>query len=186
MGLSLSEVETEKFLKKSGYEVQRFCKDEMRVQGKRTPDFKVYKNNELYFYCEVKQIEDFPLEKYNGEIEADKDELKILDLINNSCSQFLSVNPNHTIPNVLAFYNERLGTDILDFRFAFENRWTLKSGLFLQTKTKEAYKRVESKKNNIDMCLWYDKNSEKYSWMYNKDSKFENILRILFDENTEE
>jgi len=175
-----SEQVIENYIKSNGYRVERFSKKEMRIPDNKTPDFKVFKDEDLFFLCEVKKIEDFPIENYNGNIEIDKDEAKVLGLINKSCNQFLNVNPKHIVPNVLAIYNERLGSDILDFKFAFEGRWALKNGTFFSRGISDAYRRIERKKSNIDMCLWYDENSKKIAWMYLQNSIFSDRLKSLF------
>ena len=180
MKFSNSEEVTKRYVESNGYRVERFSKKEMRTEDNKTPDFKVYRGEDLSFYCEVKEIEDFPIEDYNGNIEFDKDEDKVHGLINKSCNHFLSVNPKHTVPNVLAIYNKRLGTDILDFKFAFEGKWITKGGSIYQRPNTAAYRRIETKKVNIDLCLWYDENMEKFTWMYLEDSIFLDKIKSLF------
>lgn len=181
MKLSDSEEAIKKYLENNGYRVELFTKKEMRKENNKTPDFKVYSGNDLSFYCEVKEAEDFPIDNYNGNIELDKDEDKVLGLINKACNQFLSVNPKHTVPNVLAIYNKRLGTDILDFKFAFEGKWITKRGSFYQRPNNDAYRRIETKKVNIDLCLWYDENIEKFAWMYLENSVFLEKIKSFFN-----
>ena len=179
MTLIKSEQKIKDIIEKNGYTVETFSKKQMREYGRKTPDFKVYKNDMLIFFCEVKCIEDFPIEMYDGKISVDKDENKVLHLINVSCNQFMSVNYNHTVPNVLAIYCERLGSDINDFKFAFEAKVTCGSGNVYHRRLTDEHIRIESKKNNIDLCLWYDEIFDNYRTMYLKESKFKDIVKEL-------
>ena len=181
MKLSSSEEKIKNYIESNGFRVERFTKKEMRILNNETPDFKVFKEEDLSFYCEVKEIEDFPIDRYDGNIESDKDEDKVLALINKSCNQFLSVNPQHIVPNILAIYNQRLGTDILDFKFAFEGRWTTASGKSYLRPNRDAFTRIAAKKVNIDMCLWYDDILKQFTLMYLENSVFLEKLRLLFD-----
>lgn len=174
----ITEQKIKDIIEKNGYTVETYSKKELR-EGKKTPDFKVFKSSNLAFFCEVKCIEDFPDEMYNGQISIDKDENKVLELINTSCNQFMSVNYYHTVPNVLAIYCERLGMDINDFKFAFEARMTCDSGeVYHRTITNE-HLRIENKKKNIDLCLWYDATFDNYRTMYLEDSEFRDVVKDL-------
>lgn len=87
----------EDYLKSIGLYCIRFSKAEMR-QGK-TPDYRVYKNNELKFFCEVKTVEAIGV---GGD---DPVFNKLTDDIHEAMKQFNAVNLEENYPNVLAFVN---------------------------------------------------------------------------------
>ncbi len=97
---------------------QRFTKEEVRVHGKKTPDFRVFREDAFQFYCEVKETTDAdPLEDHMAEVTPGLflgQQCKTGDIsrhsrfanrIRGAVEQFDSVNPDMIEPNVLAFVN---------------------------------------------------------------------------------
>ena len=106
-------------LKKLGYIPERFGKKEMR-QGK-TPDFKVYLDGDLCFYCEEKTFTDpsnfydevsrkgFCVKMDDGQTKTNR----LVHVIESAGDQFLAVNPAHNVPNILALvcFDEAFSVD---------------------------------------------------------------------------
>lgn len=100
-------------LAEKGLRAERFSKVEIG-QGK-TPDFRVFKDGVLMFFCEVKSVEeDRWLDKLLdaaapgqivGGLRNDPVFNRLSDDIHQAATQFLAVNPNSEIPNVMVFVN---------------------------------------------------------------------------------
>jgi hypothetical protein len=85
-----------RFLRFLGLTVERFPgKDSTR--NRQTVDFKVSSSSGYFFYCEQKTINDPPFSGMYPQKAQDKIKHKLVD----AHSQFLSVNPNRLVPNVL-------------------------------------------------------------------------------------
>ena len=97
-------------LEEKGYKLALFNK---KIKMK-SPDFKVFFNEELLFYCEVKDIEDLDDKYFQEDLEIPDEITIILNKIREANKQFKSVNPNHAFPNVLAFHCKRIGMDAND------------------------------------------------------------------------
>lgn len=54
MFMNESEKIISNFLEKEGFIVSRYSKDELRIKYKKTPDFKVYRGQQLVFFYELK------------------------------------------------------------------------------------------------------------------------------------
>ena len=110
------------YLTGAGLRVERFSKAEM-CQG-RTPDFRVFANDELAFFCEVKTAqEDEWLDKQLaaappltlvGGARPDPTYNRINNYIHSAARQFDAVNPAMDRPNVLAIVNGDHGAAITD------------------------------------------------------------------------
>ena len=102
-----------KLLAEKGLRAERFSKVEIG-QGK-TPDFRVFKDGVLMFFCEVKSVEeDRWLDKLLdaatsgqivGGLRNDPVFNRLTDDIHQATAQFFAVNPNSEIPNVMVFVN---------------------------------------------------------------------------------
>jgi hypothetical protein len=176
--LRISEEKVAEFFMSYGFRVELFKKDEMRVIGK-TPDFKIYKDSTLVFYCEVKEINE-DNRKYEDDIEKDNTYNIISDCINESYKQFTSTNSEHNVPNILAIYSRRMVIDILDFKITFEGGFHTEEGKFLPWVKDVSEGRIKNKKMFIDMCLWYDEDTDGYSISLNKTSIYYKTLEECF------
>ncbi len=116
---------------------ERFAKCEMR-QG-RTPDFRVFKNEEFLFYCEVKHVEQdrwiesqmehsLPRQIVGG-VRPDPIFNRLTDDIHNAFQQFHAVNPRRQSPNVLFFYNSDRKCEVLDLFAVLEGNFYAADGV---------------------------------------------------------
>jgi hypothetical protein len=116
--MNRSEQTASDFFAERGLRAERFSKEELRAESKKTPDFRVYRNDTFQFYCEVKETTDAdPLEDHMVEVHPGLylgTQCKIGDIsrhsrfanrIRGAVEQFDSVNPDLEHPNVLVFVN---------------------------------------------------------------------------------
>ena len=99
-----------------GLSVERFSKEETSHKdgSKKSPDFKVFFENQLSAYCEVKsprddwlddKLEKAPPLEIVGGLRKDPIFNRLARLTKKAAQQFDSVNAKRTIPNILVFVN---------------------------------------------------------------------------------
>lgn len=110
--MDLNEEKVKSYLERKGFTVERFSKEEMRAC--KTPDFRISRNGEFLFYCEVKsspadkwpdeQLNDTPCKLAKG---ARNDPIfnRLTTDIYEAVKQFDAVNIDQKHPNVLALVN---------------------------------------------------------------------------------
>lgn len=100
------------WITRHGLRVERFTKDERR-SGK-TPDFRVYRGADLVAYAEVKSTRDDRLDdalktaapgEIVGGVMSDSVFNRLARHIVTAAGQFDAVNPNRSVPNILAYVN---------------------------------------------------------------------------------
>jgi|GEM_PF-2491402 len=166
------------FFESRGFKVSTFSKDEKRIKNKKTPDFKVLLDDILLFYCEVKEIQEDNRDYENGSLNDNTYDI-ISECINDSYKQFISVNEEHLVPNILAIYSNRHGTDILDYKYTCEGGFYSKERFYPILK-KVSEGRIKEKKQLIDLCICYDKITETFNYMVYNDSKYRDMIYKYF------
>lgn len=154
-----------------GLNAERFSKDERRTNGKKTPDFKVYLNGALEFFCEVKEIIDTdPLENHMGEtsdgsgiakqlLDSRSPQNRIARKIEEAVDQFSSFDPDRRHMRVLAFVNRLDGTGPDDLHeLLFGEQRTVSGGAFVTTPN-FLRQRIERIRANIDMYWWLERHA---------------------------
>ncbi len=150
------------FLKKYGLNAKRFTKREKRQS--KTPDFQVFKENELVFYCEVKSIDKDDFEdlvaQHGFYVRVGKDPIDdiISAKIHKACQQFDAVNEKLEYPNVLIFVNQER---TYDWKYGGLQRVVteivpLSNGTYLHVGSKAIDGRIKSEKFNIQLYIWID------------------------------
>src|SRR5258708_2014233 len=101
------------YFENCGLAAERFSKVETRA-GK-TPDFRVFRDGEFLFYCEVKsspedrwlddQLNNASPDELVGEARNDPVFNRLTSDIHEAVKQFDAVNKDHKYPNVLALVN---------------------------------------------------------------------------------
>lgn len=127
--------------------------DEESKQCGETPDFKVYKDSKLLFYCEVKSIdkEIFVEEEQFG---TDNTYNQIaMKRIHKSVKQFDSVNPNRDYPNVLVIVNHQFGVDVADLHLVFSGIPLESSDKVITFVRKDFAEKIRTEKNRIDLYI---------------------------------
>lgn len=185
----MTEVEklAKEYFEQLGFKIEGYAKNEMRIPDNKTPDFKVYRNDELVFYCEHKEIEE-DKRNFNEENQYTQKD-NIYDIIsykiNDAGKKFQSVNSNHKIPNVLFFYNNRPKSeaDIVDCIFTHTGNFYTNSSKIIPAFKKISEGRIKEKKKLIDLYIWQNKTNNKIKFCFNCDSSYLKKLCELFNED---
>lgn len=154
-----------RLLANKGLRAERFSKTEIR-QGK-TPDFRVFHDEELKFYCEVKSVEkDTWLDKKlnaatPGEIVGgfrdDPVFNRLTDDIHKAVAQFLAVNPDTAIPNVMVFVNHDSMCDEQDMIAVLTGQFLADDGTAHRIYAKFSEGRIKYEKYAIHLFCWVEK-----------------------------
>ena len=138
-------------LSKQGLACQRFSKSE--IKNGKTPDFRVFKDNQFGFYCEVKEVkkDDWALGLRNDPIFN-----RLTDDIHTAVKQFDAVNPDNKFPNVLAFVNNDHMCGSLDLLGVLTGGLLLEGGGMAEIYYKFSKGRIKNEKDRIHLYLWYD------------------------------
>lgn len=152
---------------KIGLHPERFSKQEQA--NEKTPDFRVFKNATLKFYCEVKTIskdrwlETQPKQEiFKGVTVAegcrrDPTFNRISDDIHNAVKQFYSVNPKNELPNVLAFVNHDTACNIGDLDSVFTGNFMANDGTKHPIYRNVSEGRIKNDKWQVDLFIWFDR-----------------------------
>ena len=166
--MNCDEITAKAFLESHGLEVIPFCKAEVRA-GK-TPDFKVFNEDQFLFYCEVKSSNDYWL---NQKIAASS-ELEIIggerqDPIFNRLSkdiydaarQFRAVNDSQEHANVLMLINQDALCSFEDLVSVLTGNFYDISGQIYPIYKKWSDGRINDSKRDIHLYIWLDSFSAK-------------------------
>jgi len=157
-----------KFLESKGLEVRKIPESNLK-----TPDFEVYLNGELYFYCEEKTLE------YDDFIGCKDDPTynSISSHVHKAVKQFKSVNPNRKVPNVLVFVNNDTLKNMHDLFTTLTGQAQLEDGTYMRI---HRVGRVANDLDQIDLYLWFDKQSFTNLIRGEIDSQHDEKLKLLF------
>ena len=137
------------WLEESMLSPKRYTKEELR-SGLKTPDFKVYKRNNLIFYCEVKAVTE------KRESKQDTTPNQLTADIHNAYKKFMACNPNRKYPNVLAFVNQKNTAGIDYLEDVLTGHWFMDNGKAYPFYTKQSEGRIKNEKTEIDLFLWFE------------------------------
>lgn len=154
-----------KLLADRGLRAERFSKTERR-QGK-TPDFRVFHGEKLMFYCEVKSVEkDTWLDKkldvaapgvVVGGLRDDPVFNRLADDIHQAVAQFLAVNPDAVVPNVMVFVNHDSMCDEQDMVAVLTGQFLADDGTAHRIYAKFSEGRIKNEKYAIHLFCWAEK-----------------------------
>ncbi|MDH6352154.1 MULTISPECIES: hypothetical protein [unclassified Brevibacillus] len=157
------------FLSGYGLEVKK-----IKEGSTKTPDFDVLMHSKRVFYCEEKTLE-------YDDFEGHKDDPvynSISAHIHKAAKQFNSINPNHEVPNVLAFTSLDSSKDIHDLIITITGNALLEGGGVL--KIRNVGHRLDEDLDVIDLFLWFDQ--EKFiNFVIGRNSKYEQELLKVFN-----
>ena len=162
------------YLAKRGFTIERFDKHIMR-QG-RTPDFRVFVGDQFAFYCEVKtaqaddwlekQLDAAPPGTLVGGLRRDPTYNRISGYVHDAASQFDSVNPDCTHPNVLAIANYHLVSGVRDLISVLTgNAYTKDSGR-VRMFGNFSDGRIREEKGRIHLYLWFNAGTTEPSMLF--------------------
>lgn len=139
-----------KFLENYGLKATEFSKQERR-NGK-TPDFRVSRNDDLTFFCEVKTIEKDMI------VGLRKDPVfnRISTDIHTAVKQFDAVNPKIKAPNVLALINHDRSCGFLDLIGVLSGNFITENEQPHAIYSRLSKGRINDEKGRVHLFLWLD------------------------------
>lgn len=151
------------YLTKNGLLVERF--DKAAMQRNRTPDFRVFVEDRLAFYCEVKtaqedewldrQLAKVPPGTLAGGARPDPTYNRISNHIHSAAGQFDAVNAGCEYPNVLAVVNNDFEAGTPDLLAVLTgNAYTAAGAILMFRNFSEG--RIREEKERIHLYLWFD------------------------------
>lgn len=165
MKMDVAEQFAEKYLRKHSLRPERFGKGEMR-HGK-TPDFRVFRQEELAAYCEAKHVQRDswldeqlvaarPLQCVGG-LRADPIFNRLTAHIHRAAKQFAAVNANHEYANILVFVNsDRTFSTAEDLRRVITGMERIRGEQDEPMFSEYSEGRIRYEKFAIDMYVWWD------------------------------
>jgi hypothetical protein len=176
------------FLEQHGLEVDEHSKNELKEA--RTPDFKILKDGELVFHCEVKtiaedtwiidQVMNAPPGTIVGGPRNDATYNRISSKIHDAAEQFRSVNPEHKYPNVLIFIDHEEGLGYNGLLQTVTGYFFAQGGERHPIFKKYSEGRIEKEKYQIDLYLWFDDRRDKPDWLFGNNRPFVEALCRYF------
>ena len=156
------------YLESLGLKTERYSKSERRAS--RTPDFKVYSEDSLAFYCEVKTAQEDTwlnslLEQAEpgtlvGGTRNDSTYNRIASYVHESVGQFDAVNPTMELPNVLAIVNGDVDSGITDLIQVFTGNGYCDDGSVWPMYQEFSEGRIKESKWRIHLFMWFDEWNE--------------------------
>jgi hypothetical protein len=154
-----------------GLQCKRFTTKE--CMNRKTPDFRVYKSADFYFFCEVKGVlgdkwlenmmKCVPVETLVLETRPDPAFNRLTNDIHQAVKQFDSVNPDHEHANVLVFCNNPGSlSNFEDLLSVLTGRSFFDDGDESITHSKYAEGRIRLEKARIDLYVWIEENGQPF------------------------
>lgn len=163
-GISPSEQTVAAYLQSLRLTPERFSKHETRKS--QTPDFRVLQGGALVFFCEVKNAqEDRWLDEQGKDAEPgtlyggsrhDPVYNRVANYIHKAAGQFAAVNPDGTLPNVLAVVNEDGMAGFPDLRSVLTGNFYPENGPPDPIFRDISEGRIREDRFRIDLYLWFD------------------------------
>ena len=174
------------FLADHSMRAERFSKAERRRS--KTPDFRVYEDDDFKFFCEVKSLvaEDWlkehevvtPHGTFAEAVRKDPTFNRLSAKIHEAVGQFDAVNPAHAWPNVLAFVNHDSFHDIGDVRDVVSGCFVDIDGRWHPIYKKHSEGRIKEEKWRIDFYLWRQPEGK---WQFGHTGPHAKYADLLFD-----
>ncbi|MGG1614575.1 hypothetical protein [Paenibacillus sp. FSL K6-2441] len=164
-----------RFLESLGFEVKKIPESDVK-----TPDYEVYLDGELVFYCEEKTLE---YDDFLG-VKDDPTYNSISSHVHKAVKQFKSINPNRTIPNVIAFVNFDTLKNVHDLFITLTGHALLDNGQYMKIHRVD---RVGNDLDQVDLYLWFDKeNFTNLIWGEVHQDHHQKLSEIIDIKKTEE
>ncbi len=158
------------FLRKKGLRAEKFTKKKKRQS--KTPDFQVFKEDKLAFFCEVKtvspdqwldrQIQAAPPMTIVGGARNDPVYNRISNKIHEAVQQFDAVNFDLEHPNVLFFMNHDNSCNISYLRNVITGNFEAEGGRRYPIYTQFSEGRIKDEKYRIHLYIWIDEFKDKF------------------------
>lgn len=158
------EKKTKDYLGARGLTAERFSKAETRTE--KSPDFRVFRNGEFLFYCEIKSIpEDKWLDaqldnaapgELAGGSRSDPVFNRLASDIHEALKQFDVVNKDQKHPNVLALVNHDETCGFNDLLGVLTGNFYAEDGMVHPIYRRFSHGRIRDEKAKIHLFLWLD------------------------------
>jgi len=152
------------FWQDRGFEARRFDKNEIR--SSKTPDLKLYLQDHLVAFCEVKTFQheawlDRALERaapgeLAGGLRRDPIYNRISNAVHTTVRQLETANPQHEHLNFLVLVNRDKGARREDLVSVLTGYWDPLHGIFEETHTAYSEGRIREEKRKIDLYVWME------------------------------
>lgn len=133
------------------FRCEPFTKAELRAT--KTPDRRVYLDQRLVFFLEVKEI---ARDEFAGGLRDDPRFNRLASDIYEAVKQFDAVNSDRYHPNVLAFVNNDLLCSPSDLEAVLTGEAKSDDSEALRIHSRVAFGRIADAKHRIDAYIWFD------------------------------
>ena len=195
--MNLGEQYADRLCTTHGLRVGRFSKEELR-SGK-TPDFRVYRADELVFYCEAKhiqkdgwlnrQMEESQPGELVGGLRKDPIFNRLAEHIHKSSQQFAAVNPSRKFANVLVLVNSDQICGFPDLLAVLTGNFYVEGGGAEPIYRNISEGRIRDEKKTIDLYVWFNEwkgENQEGSWFFNIGGPHYEVLCELMGSNPAE
>ena len=162
--MKVDEERVKMYLEGRGFTLERFSEAEMNA-GK-TPDFRVSRNGDFLFYCEVKsiskdewlnqQLKSPDPDGMAGGLRNDPTYNRLTADIHQAIKQFDAVNKDQKYPNVLSFVNHNHMCDNWDLISILTGNAYTNDGEILPIYRQFSHGRIKNERKNIHLFIWLD------------------------------
>jgi hypothetical protein len=157
------------FWKEKGFDAQRFEKAETRFS--KTPDFKLYRDERLVAFCEVKtfqhdswldrKLKNAASGELAGGLRPDPIYNRISNAVHAAIQQLETANPKHEYLNFLALVNRDMTATCEDLTSVLTGYWDPLHGVLEKTSTAYSEGRIREGKRKIDLYVWLEPSQNK-------------------------
>lgn len=162
--MDIDEERVKRYLEDRGLTAERFSKGEKRA-GK-TPDFRVFRNGEFLFYCEVKsspedrwlneQLNDAAPDELVGGLRNDPIFNRLTVDIHEAVKQFDAVNRDQKHPNILALVNHDDMCGFNDLLAILTGNFYANDGAAHPIYRQFSHGRIKNEKGKVHLFIWLD------------------------------
>ena len=148
-----------------GHDLQALPFSKEEVRAGKTPDFRVMDGVRLVAYCEVKSPRDEWLDSQIDQAEpgeifggsrSDPVLNRLSKMIEKAAEQFDAVNPNRSVPNILAIVNHDDASHPGDLIETLTGMFHADNGTRHPTSRNVSEGRIREAKYRIDLYIWID------------------------------
>jgi hypothetical protein len=175
-----------KYFEKKGMDARPFPK----TSAVPNPDFKVYTDESLFAYCELKSIMPYELEippnLPSGQIYIDLRNDPAFNTIQNkihqASKQLRSVNPDHDLPNIAFFINHHRYRGFQDLMLVITGQISPQHPILDIHYLKRLLEKDDL--SVIDFVIWMNSFANKIFYSYRSESPFGDILKEKISSKT--
>lgn len=186
--MDINEEKVKNYLESMGFTVECFSKAELRG-GDKTPDFRISRNGNFLFYCEVKSspIDHWLVEQLQDAlVDGSKNDPifnRLTKDISEAAKQFDAVNSDSQVPNVLALVNHDDMCGFNDLLAILTGNYYSDDGSVHPIYKKFSEGRIKNDKTKIHLIIWLDDFKPYRLWFSQTNNELQLKLCEWFDIN---